>query len=412
MTQPEANWTGVFFGLSLAILAAFHQFKLPPVLPLFLESFGYSALLAGAFMSIYAIAGLTLSLGFGAVLQGPRLATYLQLAFAALVFGSLVTLIWPDIGWAMLAARGVEGVGFAVLAVAGPALCISYAGKNGLPLAAALIATWIPAGALISSVIAATVSDTGKWQVLWWTGILLTVAMSVWVFWLSRGRSPLRLNLGSARLPKAENSLSSEQENLVAWKGRAQIISAALFALWSCQLFGFMTWLPQYFVTVHNFELGKAIMGYSLPLVTIGAFNLVAAPILRAGMPVTMLLAIALSGQATVWFLVPVVDGSAGLALLAAYGIFAGLTPTCLFAMPATILGAQEAGTRAFGILMTGRNLGVLTGPLLLGAALQSASGWNRAAISFGLLTIGAAVGAIGLYWKMTGNQARTRANG
>ena len=409
MTKPEANWTGVLFGLSLAILAAYHQFKLPPVLPLFLESFGYGALLAGAFMSIYAIAGLTLSLGFGAALQGPRLATYLQLAFAAFIFGSLVTLVWPDIGWVMLAARGVEGVGFAVLAVAGPALCISHAGKNGLPLAAALIATWIPAGALISGAIAATVSDAGEWQVLWWTGILLTVAMSAWVFWLSGGRSAFRLNFDPARLPKAESSLSTEQEKSVAWRGRAQIISATLFALWSCQLFGFMTWLPQYFVTVHNFALGKAIMGYSLPLVTIGVFNLVAAPFLRAGMPVTMLLAIALLGQAAVWFLVPVADGPAGLALLVAYGIFAGLTPTCLFALPATILGVQEAGTRAFGILMTGRNLGVLTGPLLLGAALQSAGGWNRAAISFGLLTIGAAVGAIGLHWKMRGNQARAR---
>ena len=168
-----------------------------------------------------------------------------------------------------------------------------------------------------------------------------------------------------------------------------------------------MTWLPQYFVSVHNFDLGKAAMGYSLPLITIGVFNLVAAPILRAGLPVAMLLAIALLGQAAVWFLVPVVDGPAGIALLIAYGIFAGLTPTCLYALPATILGVQEAGTRAFGILMTGRNLGVLTGPLLLGAMLQSAGGWNRAAISFGLLTIGAAVGATGLYRKMTSKPGR-----
>ena len=407
MTKPEANWTGVLFGLSLAILAAYHQFKLPPVLPLFLESFGYSATLAGAFMSIYAIAGLTLSLGFGSALQGPRLTTYLHMAFAAFIFGSLGTLAWPYIGWVMLAARGLEGVGFAVLAVAGSALCISHAGKNGLPLAAALIATWIPAGALISGAIAATVSDAGEWQILWWTGILLTVAMSAWVFWLSRGRSALRLNLDSAKTPETEKSLSTEHEGSVAWRGRAQIISATLFALWSCQFFGFMTWLPQYFVSVHNFELDKAVMGYSLPLVTIGVFNLVAVPILRAGMPVAMLLAIALLGQAAIWFLVPVVDGPAGLTLLVAYGIFAGLTPTCLYALPATILGVRDAGTRAFGILMTGRNLGVLTGPLLLGAALQSAGGWNRAAISFGLLTIAATVGAAGLYWKMTGNQAR-----
>jgi MFS family permease len=402
MTKSEANWTGVLFGLSLAVLAAYHQFKLPPVLPLFLESYGYGATLAGAFMSIYAIAGLTLSLGFGSVLQGPHLTTYLHLAFAAFILGSLATLAWPDVGWVMLIARGLEGVGFAVLAVAGPALCIARAGQTGLPIAAALVATWIPAGALLSGAIAATVSDTGNWQMLWWAGILLTLMMSTWVRWLSRRRSDFRLTLDDEKVPKANKTAVTEPDTDDAWSGRAQIITAALFALWSCQLFGFMTWLPQYFVSVHNFELGNAVMSYSLPLVTIGVFNLVAAPILRAGMPVAMLLAIALLGQAAVWFLVPIADGLSGLAMLVIYGTFAGLTPTCLFALPATILGVQQAGSRAFGILMTGRNLGVLTGPLLLGAALQSAGGWKRAAITFGLLTVCATVGAAGLHWRMT----------
>ena len=37
MTQPASdsptNWTGIAFGLSLAVLAAYQQLKLPPVLP-------------------------------------------------------------------------------------------------------------------------------------------------------------------------------------------------------------------------------------------------------------------------------------------------------------------------------------------------------------------------------------------
>ena len=151
MTKAESNWIGIVFGLCLAILAAYHQFKLPPVLPIFLGDYGYSPTFAGAFMSIYAVAGLTLSFGFGAALQGAHLNKYLQVAFALFIIGSLVTVAWPDNGWNVLAARGVEGIGFAVLAVAGPALCTAHAGRTGLPLAAALVATWIPAGALLSS---------------------------------------------------------------------------------------------------------------------------------------------------------------------------------------------------------------------------------------------------------------------
>ena len=387
------------------MLAAYHQFKLPPVLPIFLDAYGYNPTFAGAFMSIYAVAGLTLSFGFGAALQGPHLGKYLQGAFALFIIGSLLAVAWPDNGWNMLAARGVEGIGFAVLAVAGPALCTAHAGRTGLPLAAALVATWIPAGALLSGAIATTVSSSGNWQMLWWAGILLTLAMSAWTHWLSRQRSALSPNGTSATGPDSDRASSIDDESRHDRQRGAQLLAAALFALWSCQLFGFMTWLPQFLVSVHGYGLGDAVIGYSLSVVAIGIFNLVAAPILRAGTPVALLLAVALLGQAVIWFFVPIASGGLGLMLLVLFVAFAGLTPTCLFALPGTILGVQRAGPRAFGGLMTGRNLGVLSGPLLLGAALQMAAGWNRAAVVFGILTVGAALGAAGLHWMLSARQ-------
>ncbi len=403
MTKAEANWVGVLFGLCLAVLAAYHQFKLPPVLPIFLDNYNYSPTLAGAFMSIYAVAGLALSFGFGAALQGPHLGKYLQGAFVLFIVGSLIAIAWPNHGWNMLAARGVEGISFAILAVAGPALCTAHAGRTGLPLAAALVATWIPAGALLSSAITTTVSSSGNWQVLWWAGILLTLAMSAWTHWLSKQRAVLRPNGAIATERDADLAPSKEDQSVLGWQRRAQFLAAALFALWSCQIFGFMTWLPQYLVSVQDLGLGDAAKSYLLHLFTIGAFNLVAAPILRAGMPVAVLLAVALLGQAVIWFLVPIAGGISGLALLVVFSAFGGLTPTCLFALPGTILGVQHAGPRAFGILMTGRNLGVLSGPLLLGVTLQFVGEWNFAAMVFGVLTGSAVLGAIGLHWILSG---------
>ncbi len=409
MTNTEANWIGVLFGLCLAVLAAYHQFKLPPVLPIFLNAYGYSPTIAGAFMSVYAVAGLFLSFAVGAALQGPHLYKFLQGAFALFVVGSLATIVWPENGWTILAARAVEGIGFAVLAVAGPALCTAHAGRTGLPIAAALVATWIPAGALLSGSLATVISSTGNWQLLWWIGILLTLAMSAWTHRLSRHRSVIQTNRQVAANSESDRPPTEEDVSVLRGQRGTQFLSAALFALWSCQLFGFLTWLPQYLVAVHEFALEDAVMGYALPIVTIGIFNLVAAPILRAGVPVALLLAVALLGQAVIWFLVPFAGGISGLAILAVFGVFAGLTPTCLFALPGTILGVEHAGPRAFGILMTGRNLGVLTGPLLLGAALQYANiwtAWNSTAVVFGVLTMGAALGAAMLFWKLSARRA------
>jgi hypothetical protein len=50
--RSETDWAGIAFGVSLASLAAYQQFKLPPVLPLLLEHYGYDRALAGSFMSI------------------------------------------------------------------------------------------------------------------------------------------------------------------------------------------------------------------------------------------------------------------------------------------------------------------------------------------------------------------------
>ncbi|MCH7944313.1 MAG: hypothetical protein IIB67_13945, partial [Proteobacteria bacterium] len=50
MPARETNWTAVGFGLALASLAAYQLFKLPPVLPVMLDAYGYGRVLAGAFM--------------------------------------------------------------------------------------------------------------------------------------------------------------------------------------------------------------------------------------------------------------------------------------------------------------------------------------------------------------------------
>jgi hypothetical protein len=77
---------------------------------------------------------------------------------------------------------------------------------------------------------------------------------------------------------------------------------------------------------------------------------------------------------------------------LVIYGIGAGICPTCLFAMPSVIVGPGGAAVRAFGVIMTGRNLGVLVGPVLLAQAFKLSGGWDVSAPIFGTVTALAAV--------------------
>ncbi len=72
---------------------------------------------------------------------------------------------------------------------------------------------------------------------------------------------------------------------------------------------------------------------------------------------------------------------------LIAYGIAAGVCTTCLFALPAVLAGQGPGAAPAFGVLMTGRNLGVLIGPVLLAQALKVTDGWDITVPIFGTLT-------------------------
>lgn len=74
--------------------------------------------------------------------------------------------------------------------------------------------------------------------------------------------------------------------------------------------------------------------------------------------------------------------------LLMFWGVGAGITPTCLFGLPTTIAPDPAQRPRAFGIVLTGRNLGVLIGPLLLGGILTLTGDWTFASPLFAVVTL------------------------
>src|SRR5471030_286201 len=98
MIRERTDWMGVAFGIALACLVAFQQFKLPPVLPVLLADYHWDRTLAGALMAIYAVAGLLFSIPIGGALQRGGIFHLLLAALGLLLLGDLVTLAWPAQG--------------------------------------------------------------------------------------------------------------------------------------------------------------------------------------------------------------------------------------------------------------------------------------------------------------------------
>lgn len=367
-------WPGVFLGVGVSCSCAYQQFKLPPILPDLLRAHPHDPAVAAGFMSIYALIGLLASQPLGRWLQGEgRLGRGLALAGLVTALGGAVALIWPDSAVLFLAGRGLEGLGFAICAIAGPAIAAQAAAPRDLPLVTGLLAGWIPMGQIVGAVIAAQFPD---WRVLWWLGIALALGLVV------LGR---RSHAALARKATAEDALTVRQKKLL-WLG------GSIFLLWSGQYFAFMTWLTSYLEIRYGLSLRESVGAYLLPVVVLLGFNILTGWALGKGLPLLRALILGLASQALVWIAAPFAEGWIGFALLLLYGVGAGIVPTCLFQLPHRIVGgAARAG--AFGIVMAARNIGVFFGPLVLGLLVKGPEDWP---LSFRIMT-GATLGATAL---------------
>ncbi len=394
MKPDRSNWTGVAFGLTLASFAAYQQFKLPPALPVLLDAYHYDRTLAGAFMSVYAVAGLLLSMAFGRLLahRGSLAPTLGALGLS--VLGSLLVLWRPESGWLVLLGRGFEGIGFAFLAICGHLLASANASARNQPLVIGLMAAWIPIGQLAAMLLAPIAFAGMGWQLLWVVAILGSCGLAAWAVGLrhSPALAPLGAR-GDGRDAGPETKLNrvpgvQKTEDIAGAMRHKLIVTAGIFMLWSGQYFAYMTWLPQYLVEVYGLSVSMAVLGNMVPVAVLIPTTVATGWFLRAGVPIGPLLACGLATQAAIWWLVPVTGGGlAGALSLTAYGLASGVCPACLFAMPGVIVGRGRAAAPALGILMTGRNLGVLAGPMLLGQAFKLTGAWDLAAPIFGTVT-------------------------
>ena len=375
-------WPGVALGVGVSCACAYQQFKLPPILPDLLRAHPHDPAVAAGFMSVYALIGLMVSQPLGRWLQGNgRLGQGLAIAGLVTALGGAIALLWPDSAILFLAGRGLEGLGFAICAIAGPAIAAHAAAPRDLPLVTGLLAGWIPSGQIVAALVTAQFTD---WRVLWWLGIALALGLA-----LLGQRSAGALT----RRASAEDALSSRQKKLL-WLG------GCIFLLWSGQYFAFMTWLTTYLEIRYGLSLRESVGAYLLPVVVLLGFNILTGWALGKGLPLLRTLILGLASQAIVWMLAPLAEGWFGVVLLLVYGIGAGVVPTCLWQMPHRIVGGT-ARAGAFGIVMAARNIGVFFGPLILGVLVKGPEDWPLSFHVMTVATLGATAIAIILRWLL-----------
>jgi MFS family permease len=430
MIGDRTDWRGVSFGLALSCFVAFQQFKLPPVLPALLQEFHYPLSLAASFMSIYALVGLIASVPLGLWLKRRGYRPGLLLGIASAAVGLVLALALARFGIALLLSRGLEGLTYAIFAIAGPAIATSSARLRDLPVVTGLLAGWIPIGQIGAGLLALAIPGwslpdwnlaLAGWQVIWLIALALTVLLGLfcWTY-------PHQINVGTRESP-AKTPASVMPDTVAAdiapkadvtasrtsAAGRLpDLFAAGIFLVWSAQYFAFMTWLTQFLIEQHHLQPQQATLVYLLPVVVLLGFSVLTGWALGQGLKLMPALLISLVLQGLVWALNPFLDGALGIIALLVYGICAGVIPACLFHLPHHIAAHRhhgpnakgktvKAGPEAFATLMTGRNIGVLCGPVMLPQLMIWFNDWNKAALAMAVVTWAGALLAFGLVRRL-----------
>jgi len=242
-----------------AVAAPLNQYKVPPVMPVLMDVFGFDLTTANLLMSVFSVTGLVLAIPAGLIVQriGPKRSGLI--AIASVVVGSALGALSGGAAM-LLASRAIEGLSFVLMMVIAPAMIAVWftAEERGVPMG--IFAIWVPAGSMITLNLAPALVTQFGWQSVWWFGCAYGV-MAFLVFWaLVNIPRPASEDAGAADPgsgagpagPPSMATLGRALANRDVW------LLGLVFLTFTMCFPGFMTNMPTYLHVVRGYPLATA----------------------------------------------------------------------------------------------------------------------------------------------------------
>ncbi|WP_029011098.1 MFS transporter [Azospirillum halopraeferens] len=373
--------TAVAAVVAAGIAAAVHVGKAPIAVPLLQADLGIDLATAGALSGVIAVLGLVGGIPAGALAVRAGDRRTLLAGLAALAAGAASGAAGTSLSL-LFAARFVEGLGFLLVTVAGPAVLDRVVPPTGRNAAFAAWSCFMPAGMAIAMIAGPHFAD---WRSLWWGGAGV-VAMAGAAVLFAVPAAPAGGRPSGRGLAADTAAVASR---------RAPLLLAAGFALYSLMFFALFSFLPVLLMQRIGVTHGAAGLLTALATAANVTGNLAAGVLLKRGVGRRTLIsaaALAMALTAPGIFL-PVLPDAAAFLLCVVFSAVGGLIPaTILASAPGAALSAAS-GPIVVGLAMQGSNLGQVVGPTAIGGVVE-AHGWPAAA---------AAVGAAGLAAMLVG---------
>ncbi len=380
----RAAWLILAVLLLFSIAAPLNQFKVPPIMPVLMSALGVSAAGAGLLMSVYAVTGLILALPAGFIFQKAGYRATGLLAGGSIVLGAGLGALSQGVG-GLLAGRVIEGIGTSFMAVLAPAIIAQWFVTQRRGTAMGIWAAWVPVGSTAMLIMAPGLAQTGSWRTVWWFGACYAVVVTALYLIFVRPPAP---NAAMAPSHPAVGARAEDVNAAHVLRNRDIWLVATAFGAFNAAVIGFATYMPTFLATQRGLSLNQAALVASIPtLITI--FSAPGGGILsdRIGSRKKPYL-VGLALAAVLLPLTGAVRGGALLSLVTISGLVLGLVPTNIFAAAVEATGDERQGGMAMAVVMVGQNAGMLIGPIIFGALVDSAVGWPAAFASLSLMAL------------------------
>lgn len=379
-------WAVMWAAYLASVAVVINQFKVPPVMDMLLKQLHIDLTFGGWLMSIFAVAGVILSLPAALILDklGPRASGLI--ALICTFFGSILGAMAGNAA-ILLVSRTIEGIGLGLIAVVAPAIIAMWfpPAQRGLPMG--IWASWVPMGSFLIFNLANPLQSSFGWRGVWWLGALVALIALV-VYGIVVTSPPT--------IKKVSESQSLEGEiagsYAAGFKSPAIWLLAIGFGTFGFANAGFTTWAPRFFTKVHGITIETANFYTSLaPMFSIISAVLAGWVIDKLKRPKTILI---ISAVVTCMFYgYAFLLGSAGLIVpwMILLGFVVGFYPTATFTLAPEAVSSPQLAGLAMAILNLVFNIGFMLGPPVVGTAVNKAHGdWTAGAIPITIiLTIG-----------------------
>ena len=218
--------------------AAMHIGKLPATIPILQAELGLSLVQSGLLLSCIQCAGMCFALLIGSYVSKLGLKRCVLLGLSLLTLASICAGLTQSV-LSLFSMRIIEGFGFLLVTLSGPALIRELAPIQSLPAKMGLWAAYMGGGVGIALITAPMLIQSWSWSVVWFSYALITLSFLIGIAWFIPNTTP------SSQAVPLKSLIKLTLQHQPAW------LLALIFGTYAGQWFALVGFLPTIYEQNH-----------------------------------------------------------------------------------------------------------------------------------------------------------------